>query len=472
MNDTICAVSTGVSPGGIGIIRLSGNEAVKIAASVFAGADLNCVDSHTIHFGHIQNGDETIDEVLVSVMRAPKTYTREDVVEINCHGGIIVLKRVMSLLIEKGARPAEPGEFTKRAFLNGRIDLTEAEAVMDIISSGSKYALSGAMQQLSGALSSRIKEIRDKLIYEIAFIESALDDPEHYSLDDYPSKLDGVVNDCINNINRLIESADSGSLIKNGINTVILGKPNAGKSSLLNLLSGTERAIVTDIPGTTRDTLSEQINLNGILLNVTDTAGIRETDDTVEKIGVKRSLEKSEAADLIILVCDSSLPLDENDRMIFEKLSEREKDPEATKQVKIVLLNKSDLSSVTTSEEILKYIDAPVIETSLIDNGSESAGSTEVKGINELENKIVELFFNGKINVNEEVYVANERHKYLLSEAKRSLLLVKKSIEDNMPEDFYSVDLTDAYASLGLIIGEEIRDDVADEIFSKFCMGK
>ena len=243
---------------------------------------------------------------------------------------------------------------------------------------------------------------------------------------------------------------------------MILGKPNAGKSSLLNILSGTERAIVTDIPGTTRDTLDERINLNGIILNVTDTAGIRETDDKVEKIGVERSLMKLEAADLIILVCDSSVPLDENDRIIFDKLSERDRDTDATKQVKIVLLNKSDLSLVTSSDDIKEYIDAPVIETSV----------TEKEGIDKLEKKIVDLFFNGKINVNEEIYITNERHKYLLSEAKRSLNLAKQSIEDNMPEDFYTVDLTDAYKNLGLIIGEEIKDDVADEIFSKFCMGK
>lgn len=456
-SDTIAAIATAMTPAGIGIIRISGEDAFKIIDKIYKSKKgnklLSQCDSHTVHYGFIFDGEDKIDEVMVLLMRAPITYTREDTIEIDCHGGVFVMKRILETVIKYGARPAEPGEFTKRAFLNGRIDLSQAESVIDVINSKNDFALKNSLSQLNGAVLDNIKNIREELLHEIAFIESALDDPEHISLDGYPQKLRLIVDKVITVINKLLNSSDNGRILKEGINTVIVGKPNAGKSSLLNILVGSDRAIVTDIAGTTRDVLEEQINLDGITLNLVDTAGIRDTDDVVEKIGVDRAKQYADSADLIIYVIDSSTELDNNDMEIIEIL----KDKNA-----IVLLNKSDLSTITTADIVNKYLDKPIINISAKDR----------TGIDELECKISEMFFKGEISFNDEVYITNMRHKNSLSEALNSLKLVINSIDDDMPEDFYSIDLMNAYEELGLIIGESVEDDLMQEIFSKFCMGK
>ena len=454
--DTIAAIATAMSSSGIGIIRISGDEAVGIVDRIFSmknGKKLSDMPTHTIHYGHIKDGDEVIDEVMVVLMRAPKSYTKEDTVEIDCHGGVYVMKRVLETVIKYGARPAEPGEFTKRAFLNGRIDLAQAESVIDIIHAKNEFALKSSEQQLSGSLSAAVRKVREKLLHEIAFIESALDDPEHISLDGYPETLHGIVEEAQKEIQKLLANSDNGKILKEGISTVIIGKPNAGKSSLLNTLVGEERAIVTDIAGTTRDVLEEQINLNGIILNVIDTAGIRETDDVVEKIGVDRAKKYLNEADLAIYVVDTSTQLDENDFEIMELLKDRKA---------IVLLNKSDLTPVTDRESIRKHLDKKMIAIS----------AKEQTGIEEFEETIREMFFTGEVTFNDEVYITNIRHKTALQEARNSLNLVVQSILDGMPEDFYSIDLMNAYEELGSIVGEAVEDDLVNEIFSKFCMGK
>lgn len=454
--DTIAAIATAMTSSGIGIVRISGDEAVSITDRIFEMKNqkkLEDMPTHTIHYGHIHDGDEVIDEVMVVLMREPKSYTREDTVEIDCHGGVYVMKRILETVIKYGARPAEPGEFTKRAFLNGRIDLSQAESVIDVINSKNEFALKSSLSQLSGSVSEKIKEIRGTVLHEIAFIESALDDPEHISLDGYPEELSGIVSDVIKKIDKLLANSDNGKMLKEGISTVIVGKPNAGKSSLLNFLVGEEKAIVTDIAGTTRDVLEEQINLNGILLNIIDTAGIRDTEDVVEKIGVERAKKYLNNADLVIYVVDTSTALDENDHEIMELLKDRHA---------IVLLNKSDLSPVTTVEDIRKHLDKKMI----------SISAKEQTGMDDLEETIKEMFFSGEVTFNDEVYITNIRHKTSLQEALRSLHLVLQSIADDMPEDFYSIDLMNAYEELGNIIGESVEDDLVNEIFSKFCMGK
>lgn len=456
-SDTIAAIATAMTPSGIGIIRISGDDSIELIDKIYKSKSgkklLSQCDSHTVHYGFIYDGDEKIDEVMVLIMRAPNTYTREDTIEIDCHGGVFVMKRILETVIKYGARPAEPGEFTKRAFLNGRIDLSQAESVIDVINSKNEFALKNSLSQLNGAVLDSIKQIREVLLHEIAFIESALDDPEHISLESYPQKLLLIVDNQIKSIDKLLESSDNGRILKEGINTVIVGKPNAGKSSLLNILVGADRAIVTDIAGTTRDVLEEQINLDGITLNLVDTAGIRDTDDIVEKIGVDRAKQYADSADLIIYVIDSSTELDDNDFSIIDIL----KDKNA-----IVLLNKSDLSTITTEDIVKKYLDKPVIYISAKDR----------MGIDELESKISEMFLHGQVSFNDEVYITNIRHKNSLTEALNSLKLVVESINNDMPEDFYSIDLMNAYEELGLIIGEAVEDDLMQEIFSKFCMGK
>lgn len=454
--DTIAAIATAMSNSGIGIVRISGSEALSIVDQIFVMKNkkrLSEMPTHTIHYGHIYDGKELIDEVMVLLMKGPKSYTKEDTIEIDCHGGVYVVKRVLETVLKYGARPAEPGEFTKRAFLNGRIDLSQAESVMDIIHSKNEFALKSSLCQLSGAVSEKIKEVRGEILHEIAFIESALDDPEHVSIDGYGERLSEIVNEVISKIEVLLKNSENGKLLKEGIITVIVGKPNAGKSSLLNTLVGEERAIVTDIAGTTRDVLEEQINLNGIILNVIDTAGIRETEDVVEKIGVDRAKKYLNNADLVIYVVDTSTALDENDFEIMEMLKDRQT---------IILLNKSDLKPLTTSSDIVKYVDKKMIQIS----------AKEQLGIDELENTIKEMFFQGEVSFNDEVYITNIRHKNSLQESLKSLHLVLKSIEDEMPEDFYSIDLMNAYEELGTIIGEAVEDDLVNEIFSKFCTGK
>ncbi len=453
-SDTICAIATSMNSSGIGIIRVSGEESISIVDSIFRGKDRLCnCQSHTIQYGHIYDGNQLVDEVLVLIMKSPRSYTTEDVIEIHCHGGILVLKKVLSLLVKKGARIAEPGEFTKRAFLNGRIDLSEAESIMDLISSSSELAMKNSVKQLSGSLNKIIVDLREKILYETAYIESALDDPEHYDLSDYPDSLKVKVEDMIFIVDDLINSFNSGHILKEGINTLILGKPNAGKSSLLNTLSRRERAIVTDIPGTTRDTLEEQITINGVSLNIIDTAGIRETDDVVEKIGVDKALDSIDDADLILFVIDSSRPLDDNDEFIISKILDKKV---------IILLNKSDLSSVINEEDICKKYDKSVI----------SFSSVSLDGLKTLEATITDMFFSGQVKSDDTLYITNSRQAGCLSNAKTSLLNVLNSIENMMPEDFFSIDLMDAYNFLGEITGETIEDDLANKIFAEFCMGK
>ena len=457
MEDTIAAIATAMAPSGIGIVRISGPEAVAVADRLYRGKKkekkLADMKSHTIHYGWIVEKEQVLDEVLVMLMRGPHSYTGEDTVEIDCHGGVLAVKRVLEAVLHAGARIADPGEFTKRAFLNGRIDLSQAEAVMDVISAKSEYALQSSVSQLQGSVRRAVKEIREKLLYEIAFIESALDDPEHISLDGYPEKLEGIVQEEKRKIEKLLKSADDGKMLQEGIKTVILGKPNAGKSSLLNLLVGEEKAIVTDIAGTTRDVLEEQISLGGISLRMLDTAGIRSTEDKVEQIGVERAKEHAKNADLILYVVDASVPLDENDGQIMELLKGRKT---------ILLLNKSDLETVISKEELTARIDAPVLNIS----------AREETGLAELEALIKEMFFQGEISFNDEVYITNMRQKRALEEALESLNLVENSIAMGMPEDFFSIDLMNAYERLGSIIGEAVGEDLVNEIFSKFCTGK
>ena len=453
-SDTICAIATSLNSSGIGIIRVSGSESISIVDSIFHGKNKLCdCESHTIQYGHIYDNNSLVDEVLVMLMKAPRSYTTEDVVEIDCHGGILVLKKILSILVSNGARIAEPGEFTKRAFLNGRIDLSEAESIMDLISSSSELALKNSVKQLSGSLNKIIVDLRDKILHETAFIESALDDPEHYDLDGYPNNLSNIINDILSSIDDLINSFNSGHILKEGINTLILGKPNAGKSSLLNTLSRRERAIVTDIPGTTRDTLEEQIVINGVSLNIIDTAGIRQTDDLVEKIGVDKAIKSIDDADLILFVIDSSRPLDDNDEFIINKILDKKV---------IILLNKSDLVSVIKEEDIYNKYNKKVI----------SFSSVSMDGLKVLEESISNMFFNGTIKSDDTLYITNDRQAACLLNAKNSLLNVLTSIENDLPEDFFSIDLMDAYNYLGEITGETIDDDLANKIFSEFCMGK
>ena len=457
METTIAAISTAMSESGIGIIRVSGPEAVEIVSRIYRSKggkkDINKVPTHTIHYGYIYDGEELIDEVLVMVMRAPRTFTGEDTVEIDCHGGVYAMKRVLETVLKNGGKTASPGEFTKRAFLNGKMDLSQAEAVMDVIQAKNEYALKSSVEQLKGSVQKAIKDIRKDLIYHIAYIESALDDPEHISLEGYAQELLEIVEKAQEEIAHLLKSASNGKIIKEGIRTVILGKPNAGKSSLLNVLVGENRAIVTDIEGTTRDILEEYINLHGISLRMIDTAGIRETEDVVEKIGVNRARDMAKEADLILYVVDSSRPLDENDEEIISMLDSRKA---------IVLYNKTDLEPKVDMEILKNRVNRPVI----------SVSAKEETGIRELEKEIKNMFFSGEISFNDEVYITNARHKEALMEAAESLGLVKNSIEMDMPEDFFSIDLMNAYESLGRIIGEAVGEDLVNEIFSKFCMGK
>ena len=455
--DTIAAIATAMTNSGIGIIRISGEEAFTVIDNIYRSKNkkkkLSEAESHTVHYGYIVDGDTIIDEVMVLVLKAPNTYTREDTIEIDCHGGVLVMQKILETVIKNGARPAEPGEFTKRAFLNGRIDLTQAESVMDIINSKNNFALQSSMSQLQGSLQEEIKNLREKIIYEIAFIESALDDPEHINIDGYGEKLKIVVEECKGKVQHLLNTSDNGKILKEGINTVIVGKPNAGKSSLMNQLLKKERAIVTDIAGTTRDVLEEQMNLNGITLNIIDTAGIRDTNDLVEKIGVDKAKKYLLNSDLIIYLVDSSTGLDENDFEIMEMIKNR---------TALVLLNKSDLETVTTEEMISSHLNKKIIKVSMKEN----------QGVDELEEAIKELFFHGQLEFNNEVYITNTRHKAALINTLNSLDMVLNSIEMDMPEDFYSIDLMNAYEELGAILGESLGEDLVNEIFSKFCTGK
>ena len=457
VTETIAAVSTAMTNSGIGIVRISGNEALDVLSAMFRPAKkerkVKEIESHTVTYGHIYDGDTMIDEVLVIYMKGPHSYTAEDTVEIDCHGGVLVVKRVLETALKNGARPAEAGEFTKRAFLNGRLDLSQAEAVMELIDSKNEYARKNSLKQLKGSVSEKIGALRKTIIYEIAYIESALDDPEHISLDGYGDHLFDVVKKVKDEIDGLVASADNGRLLSEGIKTVILGKPNAGKSSVLNLLLGEERAIVTDVAGTTRDTLEEHLNLNGISLNLMDTAGIRNTEDIVEKIGVERALNHAEDADLILYVVDSSVALTAEDETIMDMI----KDKQA-----IILLNKSDLVPAVDRAYLEERTKKRVI----------SFSATKELGLSELSDAISDLFFSGSLAFNDEIYITGARQKNALLKASESLGQVLSSIGAGMPEDFYSIDLTDAYEALGSITGESVGEDLINEIFSKFCMGK
>lgn len=462
-SDTIAAIATGMSHGGISIIRISGEDAISIADKIYLSKNgkkkLANQPSHTIHFGHIYDEGTLVDEVLVSVMRGPNSYTAEDVVEINCHGGIVVTRKVLETVIKHGARTAEPGEFTKRAFLNGRLDLSQAEAVIDVINAKNNYALESSLRQLKGNVHEKIIEIRESILRDTAFIEAALDDPEHYSLDGFDEELMKRVSVNAKQLEKLLKSADNGRMLKEGIQTVILGKPNAGKSSLLNALMGEDRAIVTDIEGTTRDTLEETIVLDSVMLHIMDTAGIRETADVVEQIGVEKARNSANQADLILYVVDSSRPLDENDRMIMEYIKDKKS---------IVLLNKTDLDVVVTKEQISEEIHTVEHDTHAILKIS----AKKEQGIEELETTLKDMFYEGKVSFNDEIYITNMRHKQAIMEALESLQQVKESIENQMPEDFFSIDLMNAYEVLGTIIGESVEEDLIDKIFKEFCMGK
>lgn len=484
-NDTIAAIATGMTESGIGIIRISGNEAIKVGDKIFRSPSgkriLTLVQSHRMYYGNIVESFEdreiVIDEVMIVVMKAPRSYTAEDTVEIQCHGGVLLMRKILELVLRSGARLAEPGEFSKRAFLNGRMDLTEAEAVMDLIHARNEVSLRSSIKQLKGSVSEKIRNLREKILYEIAFIESALDDPEHISLDDYEEHLRENLEDLLKELDKILLSAKNGKLIKDGINTVIVGKPNAGKSSLLNILIGEEKAIVTDIAGTTRDILEEQINRNGISLNLIDTAGIHETEDKVEKIGVEKAKKYAKDADLIIYVVDSSVPLDENDIEIMNMIGDKKF---------IILFNKSDLEALVREEDIYAFYFENLqkkkecsIEDSKPDYVMKQEPLTIIKtsmkeetGMEEFEKAVKKMFFHGEISLDNEVSMTNIRHIELLEDAKNSLYEVRKSLEDHMPEDFLSIDLMNAYASLGRIIGEQVDDDLVEEIFHKFCLGK
>lgn len=480
--DTIAAISTAVSESGIGVIRISGPDAVEIADRVYRSPGgkkrLAEVDTHTIHYGFIvePEGDgnplqsgisgasgksaDVIDEVLVSVMRAPRTYTAEDVVEISCHGGVLAVTRVLDAVLKAGARAAQPGEFTKRAYLNGRIDLTEAEAVMDVIESKNRFALQNAVSQVQGTLYRKIEEVRKEMLYQSAHIEACLDDPEALSYEAYLPEFSSEVQQWTKELSALLATADSGRLMQEGIKAAIVGKPNAGKSSLMNLLLGEDRAIVTPVAGTTRDVLTETITVGGMTLVVTDTAGIRETDDLVEKIGVQRAKGAIERADLVLYLIDSSTCIDIEDREILNLIQEKKI---------IILQNKSDLHTLTDEQQIRRMAseaglgdDIPVIPFS----------ATEKTGLDELISAIRTLFFDGKLSFNDEIVITNARHKELLKRALESLRQLSKSIESQMPEDFYTIDLMSAYEALGEITGQEAGEDLVNEIFSRFCMGK
>ncbi|MDO5147225.1 MAG: tRNA uridine-5-carboxymethylaminomethyl(34) synthesis GTPase MnmE [Eubacteriales bacterium] len=457
--DTIAAIATAVSNAGIGIIRISGENSLKILGEIFepAGKNVKEWESHRVYYGNIKEKDTVIDECIVLIMKAPKSYTRENVVEIDCHGGVSVVYRILNLVIKHGARPAEPGEFTKRAFLNGRIDLSQAEAVMDVIDAKNELARRNSVAQLKGELSDRIKKVREEVLYQIAYIESALDDPEHMSLDGFSEKLGGLVQNWIEATQKMIDSYDNGRYIAEGIRTCIVGKPNAGKSSFLNALLGEERAIVTEIAGTTRDTLEESVNLDGITLNIVDTAGIRDTEDTVEKIGVEKARKEIDQADLVLFLVDTSVPFHKEDLDILERIKDKRK---------IVLLNKSDIDNYREEDyEALKsrlQKEDPILPIS----------AKYHKGMDIFVKELKNLMFHGKIDANQEMYITNARHKKALDDSLESFRCVKESIENGMPEDFFTIDLMSAYEKLGLIVGEAVEEDLVNEIFSRFCTGK
>lgn len=456
--DTIAAISTALGEGAIGIVRLSGENAVEIANQLFVGKNLHDVPSHTIHYGHLKNPkeqDKMIDEVMVSVMRGPKTFTREDVVEINCHGGIVIVNTVLQTVLQNGARLAEPGEFTKRAFLNGRIDLSQAEAVMDLIRAKTDTSMSVALKQVDGHLASLIRELRQTILNTLAQVEVNIDYPEYDEVEEMTlaalEKSARVVKD---KLNYLLQTAQQGKILRDGLQTAIIGRPNVGKSSLLNRLLREDKAIVTDIAGTTRDTIEEYVNVRGVPLKLIDTAGIRETDDIVEQIGVERSKKAIAEAEFIILILNQSEPLSMAD---IELLNQ-------TKYVKkIVLLNKMDLPNQLDKKELGTYVNLEdVVELSVLNN----------EGIDALEDKISECFFAGDVNDTDATYVSNVRHISLIQQAIERLDEVLMGIESFVPVDLIQIDFTRAWELLGEITGDTVQDELLTELFSQFCLGK
>lgn len=457
MVDTIAAISTGLSNSGISIIRVSGPEAMQVMDRIFCGKKtgkkLSEQKTHTIHYGFIMDGEEIVDEVLVSVMRAPHTYTAEDVAEINCHGGSLVTKKVLKTVLKQGVRLAEAGEFTKRAFLNGRIDLSKAEAVMEVIRAKSDLALKNSIAQLQGNVLKEISALREKMIHHTAFIEAALDDPEHISLDGFTNELKTSIIEIRERLYRLISSAENGRMLKEGIRTVILGRPNVGKSSLMNLFAGEERAIVTDIAGTTRDTIEETVTVRGIALSLIDTAGIRSTEDVVEKIGVEKAKKAAEEADLILYLADATAKVTEEEKEILSLI--------AGKKV-IVLLNKIDLCDQPDTSVLEELTGQKVLCIS----------AKEEEGLDALYDTIEEMFFRKELSYNDDLYITGERQKQSLQNAYDAMGKVLESIDADMPEDFYSIDLMQGYESLGEITGESVDEDLVNTIFREFCMGK
>ncbi|MBP3238938.1 MAG: tRNA uridine-5-carboxymethylaminomethyl(34) synthesis GTPase MnmE [Lachnospiraceae bacterium] len=478
-NDTIAAIATGLTNSGISIIRISGPDSIKMAGKffmkkkdgVFVPFDAENEKSHTVHYGFIVRKQPSgeiaaIDEVMLLLLRSPNTFTREDTVEIDCHGGITVTKAVLERVIECGARTAEPGEFTKRAFLNGRIDLSQAEAVAGIINAKNSMALANSIKQLGGVELNRIKELRDKILHDTAYIEAALDDPEHYELDDFSSELLKNAKKWKEDISKMIKSAGNGRLISEGINTVIVGKPNAGKSTLLNAMLGEERAIVTEIAGTTRDTLEESISFDGISLNMIDTAGIRESEDVIEQMGVDRALAAADNADLVLYVMDKNDRPDADDEKIIKRIKDKKL---------IILFNKSDIdNNGQYDDSSLKQWISDRFKEMTVENTPEflDISAKYGSGIEELGKIIKKMFFMGEIIPNDEVYITSVRHKECLAEAEKSIESLIASINDGMSEDFFAADMMSAYAMLGQIIGEDTDEDLIDRIFKDFCMGK
>lgn len=455
--DTIAAISTPTGEGAISIVRLSGKDAIRIADHIFPNKDLAAVDSHTIHYGKIMDkeSEQAADEVMVSVMKAPKTFTCEDIVEINCHGGFVAVNRILEIVLACGARLAEPGEFTKRAFLNGRIDLSQAEAVMDIIHSKTNKAMNVALNQLDGRLSKLIRKLRQALIETIAHVEVNIDYPEYDDVEEMSHELmEEKTAYVLAEINRLIQVARQGKILRDGINTAIIGRPNVGKSSLMNTLVQEERAIVTDVPGTTRDVIEEYVNVRGIPLKLIDTAGIRETQDIVEKIGVERSRKILQEADLVLFMLNYNESLTEDDRLIFNMIKEMNS---------IVIINKTDLPQNIEIDEVKELVkNQPLITTSLIGD----------EGIEKLESALAALFFTGEQIDSSTAFVSNVRHIHLLKQSKKALEEAREALEFDMPLDMVQIDVRRTWEFLGEIVGDTASDSLIDQLFSQFCLGK
>lgn len=456
--DTVAAIATSSKNGSISIIRVSGEESLSAVSRIFFNGKMESIDlekkpTHTIQYGFICDGEKRIDEVLILLMKGPRSYTAEDVVEIHCHGGHYICQMILDLLVRQGVRIAEPGEFTKRAFLNGRLDLSQAEAVMDVIQSKSQIALDNSLHHLRGSVKEKIHALRQIILEDVAYLEAALDDPEHISLDDFSENIEKHVEELLKETDHLIENSNNGRLIREGIRTVIAGKPNVGKSSLLNCMLRENRAIVTDEPGTTRDTLEEDVVIGNILLHLIDTAGIHKTDHKVEAIGIERTKESIDTADFVIGVLDASESLSKEDREIFQLI----KDCPG-----VILLNKTDLPQKICETDISEYSEKQVI--------SFSAATGE--GLEQLEEVLNQQMMEQKIETTRELYITNARQKEALLQTRESLHRVMESIQLGMPEDLYAIDLTNAYESLGKIIGETVEEDIIEKIFRDFCMGK